>query len=138
MWLRRNADSAELLTVARDPHAGDNRIAVKFQYPNNWRLSINPVRKADAGLYMCQISTHPPRAILANLTVLRKYWFRICGRNIKIGDQVDVGINILTLLILHFWWKLAAELSSNEELTKIDSIASLCPKISIAIWSSVV
>ncbi|CAG9117125.1 unnamed protein product [Plutella xylostella] len=70
MWLRRTSDSAQLLTVGPAPYAGDSRIAVKFQYPNNWRLSINPVRKADGGLYMCQISTHPPRAILANLTVL--------------------------------------------------------------------
>lgn len=72
MWLRRTSDSAQLLTVGLAPYAGDNRIAVKFQYPNNWRLSINPVKRGDVGLYMCQISTHPPRAILANLTVLRK------------------------------------------------------------------
>ncbi|XP_063539720.1 uncharacterized protein LOC134748841 [Cydia strobilella] len=70
MWLRRTTDSAQLLTVGRSPYAGDNRIAVKFQYPNNWRLSMNPVKRSDAGLYMCQISTHPPKAILANLTVL--------------------------------------------------------------------
>ncbi|KAI8434209.1 hypothetical protein MSG28_012314 [Choristoneura fumiferana] len=70
MWLRRTTDSAQLLTVGPAPYAGDNRIAVKYQYPNNWRLSMNPVKRSDAGLYMCQISTHPPKAILANLTVL--------------------------------------------------------------------
>ncbi|GBP80405.1 hypothetical protein EVAR_57659_1 [Eumeta japonica] len=70
MWVRRTTDLAQLLTVGPSPYAGDNRVSVKFQYPNNWRLSISPVKKSDEGLYMCQISTHPTRAILTNLTVL--------------------------------------------------------------------
>ncbi|KAJ8718481.1 hypothetical protein PYW08_002718 [Mythimna loreyi] len=70
MWLRNTTESAQLLTVGPALYAGDNRIAVKFQYPNNWRLSMNPVKLADAGHYMCQISTHPPRTIFTNLTVL--------------------------------------------------------------------
>nr|XP_021187738.2 uncharacterized protein LOC110374386 isoform X2 [Helicoverpa armigera] len=70
MWLRNTTESAQLLTVGPALYAGDNRIAVKFQYPNNWRLSMNPVKFTDAGHYMCQISTHPPRTIFTNLTVL--------------------------------------------------------------------
>ncbi|XP_072938373.1 uncharacterized protein [Epargyreus clarus] len=70
MWLRNTTDTAQLLTVGPAPYAGDSRVAVKFQYPSNWRLSINPVKRGDAGVYMCQISTHPPRTIYANLTVL--------------------------------------------------------------------
>ncbi|XP_013140407.1 PREDICTED: uncharacterized protein LOC106104812 [Papilio polytes] len=70
MWLRNTSDVAQLLTVGREAHAGDSRITVKFQYPNNWRISINPVKASDEGLYMCQISTHPPRTIYSNLTIL--------------------------------------------------------------------
>ncbi|KAJ2938425.1 hypothetical protein O0L34_g12866 [Tuta absoluta] len=70
MWLRNTTDNAQLLTVGPATYAGDSRVSVKFQYPNNWRLSINPVHWSDIGLYMCQISTHPPRTIFANLTVL--------------------------------------------------------------------
>lgn len=73
MWLRNTTDSAQLLTVGPAPYTEDSRITVKFQYPNNWRLSMNPVKRSDAGHYMCQISTHPPRTIFTNLTVLRKY-----------------------------------------------------------------
>ncbi|XP_059061517.1 endoglucanase-like isoform X2 [Achroia grisella] len=69
-WMRNSTDSAQLLTVGPSPYTGDNRIAVKFQYPNNWRLSMNPVKHSDAGKYMCQIATHPPRTIFVNLTVL--------------------------------------------------------------------
>ncbi|XP_045512970.1 cell adhesion molecule 1 isoform X1 [Pieris brassicae] len=70
MWLRHATETAQLLTVGPAPYAGDNRVASKYQYPNNWRLSINPVKWSDAGRYMCQISTHPPRTIYTDLSVL--------------------------------------------------------------------
>lgn len=73
MWVRRTADKFSLLTVGNNTYSGDPRIKVKFQYPNNWRLHINPMQKEDAGLYMCQVSTHPPRVFATNVTVLRKY-----------------------------------------------------------------
>lgn len=72
--MRNTTELAQiLLTVGPDRHTGDSRITMKFQYPNNWRLSMNPVKRSDAGHYMCQISTHPPRTVFTNLTVLRKY-----------------------------------------------------------------
>ncbi|KAG6456792.1 uncharacterized protein LOC115447776 [Manduca sexta] len=71
MWMRNTTESAQiLLTVGPERHTGDSRITMKFQYPNNWRLSMNPVKRSDAGHYMCQISTHPPRTVFTNLTVL--------------------------------------------------------------------
>lgn len=73
MWVRRTTDKFSLLTVGNNTYSGDPRIHVKFQYPNNWRLHINPMQKEDAGLYMCQVSTHPPRVFATNVTVLRKY-----------------------------------------------------------------
>lgn len=73
MWVRRTTDKFSLLTVGNNTYSGDPRIKVKFQYPNNWRLHINPMQKEDAGLYMCQVSTHPPRVFATNVTVLRKY-----------------------------------------------------------------
>lgn len=72
MWVRRTTDKVSLLTVGNNTYSGDPRISVKFQYPNNWRLHINPVEKDDAGLYMCQVSTHPPRVFATNVTVLCK------------------------------------------------------------------
>lgn len=73
MWIRRTTDKVSLLTVGNNTYSGDPRIKVKFQYPNNWRLHINPIKSDDAGLYMCQVSTHPPRVFATNLTVLGKW-----------------------------------------------------------------
>lgn len=75
MWVRRTSDKFSLLTVGNITYSGDPRIKVTFQYPNNWRLHINPMLKEDAGLYMCQVSTHPPRVFATNVTVLRKCFF---------------------------------------------------------------
>lgn len=73
MWVRRTSDKVSLLTVGNVTYSGDPRIGVKFQYPNNWRLHINPVQKEDAGMYMCQVSTHPPRVFATNVSVLCMY-----------------------------------------------------------------
>lgn len=70
MWLRKTIDKVSLLTVGNTTYSGDPRINVKFQYPNNWRLHIAAIKAEDAGVYLCQVSTHPPRVITTNLTVL--------------------------------------------------------------------
>ena len=71
--MRRTVDKFSLLSVGNTTHTGDPRFKVTFQYPNNWRLHINPMLKDDAGLYMCQVSTHPPRVFTTNVTVMREY-----------------------------------------------------------------
>lgn len=70
MWLRRNAESASLLTLDNTTHISDSRYSVRFQYPNNWRLAISGVRREDHGVYVCQVNTHPPRMLVTNVTVL--------------------------------------------------------------------
>ena len=50
----------DLLTVGKTTYTGDTRIQSSFSYPNNWRLEMVDVQKKDSGLYICQISSHPP------------------------------------------------------------------------------
>ncbi|XP_063233566.1 uncharacterized protein LOC134537230 [Bacillus rossius redtenbacheri] len=69
-WLRRWPDRVRLLTVGLMTYSSDPRLQVGYQYPNNWRLLISPVRREDEGSYLCQVSTHPPRARTTYLTVL--------------------------------------------------------------------
>lgn len=56
-------------------YTGDKRYKMEFQYPSNWRLKINNVKKDDEATYECQISTHPPRVIQINLHVNGKFQY---------------------------------------------------------------
>ncbi|XP_070144056.1 uncharacterized protein dpr18 [Drosophila kikkawai] len=101
MWVRRTSEKVSLLTVGNVTYSGDPRIRVKFQYPNNWRLLINPTQTEDAGIYMCQVSTHPPRVFTTNLTILEpplriidEHERDVGDRYYKSGSTVDLQCQI--------------------------------------------
>ncbi|XP_055635386.1 uncharacterized protein LOC129775121 [Toxorhynchites rutilus septentrionalis] len=101
MWIRRTTDKVSLLTVGNNTYSGDPRIRVKFQYPNNWRLHINPIKNEDGGMYMCQVSTHPPRVFATNLTVLEpavrivdEIGYEFYDRYYKLGSTIDISCQV--------------------------------------------
>ncbi|XP_069673234.1 zwei Ig domain protein zig-8-like isoform X2 [Periplaneta americana] len=103
MWLRRTADRVSLLTVGASPYSSDPRYEVKFQYPNNWRLHISPVQREDEGLYMCQVSTHPPRVLTTNVTVLApelkvvdEHGHSVHDRYYKTGSTIELTCRVMT------------------------------------------
>ncbi|KAL2742253.1 acetylcholinesterase-like isoform X3, partial [Vespula maculifrons] len=69
-WIKRKAVQ-ELLTVGLTTYANDERFqATHFHHSEDWTLQIKYVQGRDAGLYECQVSTHPPTSIFLNLEVV--------------------------------------------------------------------
>ncbi|KOX80316.1 hypothetical protein WN51_08095, partial [Melipona quadrifasciata] len=89
-WVRRqdNGEKVNLLTVEHQTYIGDPRYTVKFQYPDNWRLQIEPVNSSDEGQYECQVSTHPPKYIHVNLHINGESFK---SDNEKVGNKGDEG-----------------------------------------------
>ena len=88
MWLRHTGATSDglgvpdLLTVDKTTYTGDTRMKSSFMYPNHWRLNMVDIQKKDSGLYVCQISSHPPVGLHTTVRVKGKNIF-IQKRNMK-------------------------------------------------------
>ncbi|XP_046398782.1 uncharacterized protein LOC124165419 isoform X2 [Ischnura elegans] len=68
-WIRRR--DYHLLTVGLTTYSSDERFsAVHAQHSEDWTLQIKYVQATDAGLYECQVSSHPPTSIFIDLRVV--------------------------------------------------------------------
>ncbi|XP_060534017.1 lachesin-like [Cylas formicarius] len=69
-WIRKQ--DYHLLTVGLTTYNTDDRFMVEHvRHLQNWGLLIKHVQPSDAGLYECQVSTHPPISILVELKVTK-------------------------------------------------------------------
>ncbi|XP_034178137.1 hemicentin-1 [Osmia lignaria lignaria] len=69
-WIKRK-NVQELLTIGRIAYAYDERFQpIHFHHSEDWTLQIKYVQPRDAGLYECQVSTHPPTSIFLFLEVV--------------------------------------------------------------------
>lgn len=67
-WIRKL--DYQLLTVGLTTYKADDRFIVEHvRHLQNWGLLIKHVQPSDAGLYECQVSTHPPTSIFVELKV---------------------------------------------------------------------
>ncbi|CAB3372921.1 Hypothetical predicted protein [Cloeon dipterum] len=68
-WIRRK--DYHLLTVGLTTYSSDERYqAVHAQHSEDWTLQVKFVQERDAGLYECQVSSHPPTSIFIDLRVV--------------------------------------------------------------------
>ncbi|XP_055379824.1 myosin-G heavy chain [Condylostylus longicornis] len=68
-WIRRK--DYHLLTVGLTTYNSDERFsATHLKHSEDWTLQIKFVQLRDAGIYECQVSTHPPTSIFLNLNVV--------------------------------------------------------------------
>ncbi|KPJ03934.1 PREDICTED: uncharacterized protein LOC106118507 [Papilio xuthus] len=68
-WIRRK--DYHLLTVGLTTYSSDQRFqAIHLQHSEDWTLKVKFVQKRDAGIYECQVSSHPPTSIFLRLDVI--------------------------------------------------------------------
>ncbi|KAK8404291.1 hypothetical protein O3P69_007546 [Scylla paramamosain] len=68
-WLKRDED--HLLTAGSQVYSSDVRFSVAhIKNQDLWQLSLRDVRLSDAGLYECQLTTHPPTSLFFTLKVV--------------------------------------------------------------------
>ncbi|XP_037941093.1 uncharacterized protein LOC119674042 [Teleopsis dalmanni] len=71
-WIRKK--DYHLLTVGLTTYSSDERFsATHLKHSEDWTLQIKFVQLRDAGVYECQVSTHPPTSIFLHLNVVGEY-----------------------------------------------------------------
>ncbi|XP_019764460.1 zwei Ig domain protein zig-8 isoform X2 [Dendroctonus ponderosae] len=69
-WIRRK-DYYQLLTVGLTTYSSDDRFqTIHLQHSEDWTLQIKFVQQRDAGMYECQVSSHPSTSIFVQLNVV--------------------------------------------------------------------
>ncbi|KAK8378724.1 hypothetical protein O3P69_009441 [Scylla paramamosain] len=66
-WIRKR--DYQLLTVGLHTHSSDDRFSINYVHWD-WQLHIRYVQPRDAGLYECQVSSHPPTSLFVRLQVV--------------------------------------------------------------------
>lgn len=82
-WVKQSGEGdgqVKLLTFGLHTYSQDTRLSINFEQPDDWKLRIQGVEKADGGAYACQVSSHPPQAMGVNLTVIGKQIYKIRGQ----------------------------------------------------------
>ncbi|XP_068146298.1 uncharacterized protein dpr13 isoform X2 [Drosophila tropicalis] len=70
-WIRKK--DYHLLTVGLTTYSSDERFsATHLKHSEDWTLQIKFVQQRDAGVYECQVSTHPPTSIFLHLSVVAR------------------------------------------------------------------
>ncbi|XP_045126691.1 fibroblast growth factor receptor-like 1 isoform X2 [Portunus trituberculatus] len=68
-WTKRDQD--QLLTAGIQVYSSATRYSVAHvRHQKLWELSIRDVRLSDAGLYECQVTSHPPASLFFTLRVV--------------------------------------------------------------------
>ncbi|CAL4105024.1 unnamed protein product [Meganyctiphanes norvegica] len=67
-WIRMR--DHHLITVGRQTYSSDQRFSVTYnRHLLQWSLHLRYPQKRDGGNYICQLSSHPPMALVTNLTI---------------------------------------------------------------------
>ncbi|KAK8397306.1 hypothetical protein O3P69_004780 [Scylla paramamosain] len=98
-------DEDQLLTVGSQVYSSEARYSVSHsRHQKMWELSIRDVRFSDAGLYECQLTTHPPASLF--------FWLRVVEARAVIRGGPAVHVPTGGRFTLHCAVHLATETPS--------------------------
>ncbi|XP_066601599.1 limbic system-associated membrane protein-like [Prorops nasuta] len=132
-WLRRK--DRIILTVGTTTHSNDNRFGVT-RSGSDWALQIRGVTLDDAGIYECQITSHPVQQYFARLLITEAYSM-IPGApdlHVKQGSSLRLECQLIAATEspqFVFWYRQGRMINYdddpglNVELTKSGSILSI-------------
>ncbi|ROT85044.1 putative transmembrane and immunoglobulin domain-containing protein precursor [Penaeus vannamei] len=99
-WLKR--DEEHLLTAGGQVYSSEQRYSVSHvRHQQLWELSVRDVRLSDAGIYECQMTSHPPSSLF--------FYLRVVEAQAVIQGEPDVHVHTGVSLKLHCTVELATE-----------------------------
>ncbi|XP_064101205.1 lachesin-like [Macrobrachium nipponense] len=91
-WIKKDED--HLLTAGGQVYSSEARYSVTHERQKKlWALSVRDVRKSDAGLYECQLTTHPPTSLFFTLNVVEARAVIQGGQEVHVHTGVKLKLH---------------------------------------------
>ncbi|XP_071633837.1 zwei Ig domain protein zig-8 isoform X2 [Temnothorax longispinosus] len=116
-WVRRR--DRQLLTVGTSTHSIDKRFVVRHS-STDWQLTIRTVTLDDAGIYECQVTSHPVQRNFARLKITEAYSI-IPGApdlHVKQGSSLRLECQLMAATerpLYVFWYRQGRMINYDEE-----------------------
>ncbi|XP_018310282.1 neural cell adhesion molecule 1 [Mycetomoellerius zeteki] len=116
-WVRRR--DRQLLTVGTSTHSIDKRFVVRHS-STDWQLTIRTVTVNDAGIYECQVTSHPVQRNFARLKITEAYSI-IPGApdlHVKQGSNLRLECQLMAATekpVFVFWYRQGRMINYDEE-----------------------
>ncbi|EFN77683.1 hypothetical protein EAI_08970, partial [Harpegnathos saltator] len=116
-WVRRR--DRQLLTVGTSTHSIDKRFVVRHS-STDWALMIRTVTVDDAGIYECQVTSHPVQRNFARLKITEAYSI-IPGApdlHVKQGSSLRLECQLMAATekpLYVFWYRQGRMINYDEE-----------------------
>ncbi|XP_069167815.1 uncharacterized protein [Procambarus clarkii] len=114
-WVRKR--DYQLLTVGLHTHSSDDRFSINYVHWD-WQLHVRYVQPRDAGVYECQVSSHPPTSLFVHLEVVEAE-AEILGapeKHVKLGSTLRLVciMHHTTEALSYVFWYRGAEMINYE------------------------